>query len=429
MILSRYHKIFPCPEDADHVLLFSAKTLSVIQVPKDVLRDIEQGRLSEEEADILRSQGFLAQSAQDEHREMLRFLDEVNAASRTFNAIVVLNLDCNLGCTYCFEGTRKGKHYLSYETADAFVEFLRSGVLEGKERVSIVFYGGEPLLSMDSIVRIAGQAGACAADRKLVFDFSLVTNGTLLTPRAVEKLKPLGLRAASVTLDGPREVHNAFRPFKTGKGSFDVIVDNIRDVAPLTDIQIGGNYTRQNYREFPRLLDYLVEQGLGPERISSVKFDPVVNESSEFAPPDFHDGCLSTNEPWLFEAGIFLRAEILRRGFRTHKLMPSVCIVERPDSIVVNYDGDLYKCPGLIGRKEFRAGTVSGGMIDHSVSHDIGNWKNEECLACAYLPLCFGGCKYVKLLDSGRLNGVNCRKQYFDNTLAALVSQDVRYNL
>lgn len=429
MILSRYCKTLSCTDSTEEVLLFSTKSLSVIRVPRDLLRDIEAGRLSDDETAALRTQGFLANSLDDERHEMLRFLDDLNSASRTFNAIVVLNLDCNLGCTYCFEGTRKGKHYLSDETADAFVDFLGSRVLEGKERLAIVFYGGEPLLSMDTIVHIAGKAGALASARKLSFAFSLVTNGTLLTRRVVEKLKPLGLKAASVTLDGPRDVHNVFRPFKTGTGSFDAIVDNIREVSELIDIQIGGNYTQQYFREFPRLLDYLLEQGLGPDRISSVKFDPVVNESSEFAPPDFHDGCMSSNEPWLYEAGVFLREEILRRGFRTHKLMPSVCVVERPDSVVVNYDGDLYKCPGLIGRKEFRAGTVGSGMTDYRVSHDIANWKNDECLACAYLPLCFGGCKYLKLLQSGQMRGINCRKEYFDNTLAALVSQDVRYDL
>jgi uncharacterized protein len=429
MKLSRYCKKYPCAKERGAVTLFSTKSMSAINVPEEFVQDVEKGALSDDERETLQSLEFLAPGVEEEKQEMLGFIDELNGLSTTFTALVVLNLDCNLGCTYCFEGTRKGKHYLSERVADQFVDFLQTGALEGKEAVNIIFYGGEPLLSVDMIVRISERIRSPLEQKKIRYAFSLITNGTLLTPRVVKKLKPLGLKAASVTLDGPREVHDAFRPFKTGKGSFDTIVRNIQDVCSSIDVQIGGNFTQERYREFPRLLDVLPEKGLTPEKISFVKFDPVMNESNEFAPPDFHDGCMTMDEPWLFEASIFLREEILKRGFRTQKLTPSVCMVELRNNLVVNYDGALYKCPGLIGRKGFRVGTVAGGVIDYRLSHCLGNWKNEECLSCGYLPLCFGGCRYMKLVQEGHMRGVNCRKKYFDNALGELVSQDIRYNL
>lgn len=300
--------------------------------------------------------------------------------------------------------------------------------LEDKNEISIIFYGGEPLLSADMIVRISEEMGLLAEERGMEYRFSLITNGTLLTPRVVERLKPLGLKSASVTLDGPREVHDAFRPFRSGTGSFDTISSNIRDVCNLIDVQVGGNYTRDHYREFPRLLDYFLATGLTPDRISFVKFDPVVNETREFSPPDFHDGCLSLNEPWLVEASIFLREEILKRGFCTQQLAPAACMMELRDYVVVNYDGTLYKCPALIGRKDCCVGNVKAGLSDYRQSHGLDNWKNEKCLACCYLPLCFGGCRYMKLLRGESMQGVDCRKEYFDKALQALVLQDVRYD-
>jgi uncharacterized protein len=393
-----------------------------------LIEDIKKNNVSDEEQETLEGHGYLVKDASEEKREMLSFIQEVNALDKTLNYIIVLNLDCNLGCKYCFEGERKGRFYLSDETADQFVDFVKRSSA-GKEEINITFYGGEPLLSMERIEGISEKINQFAEQQGLAYGFSLVTNGTLLTPGNVKRLTPLGLKSAKVTLDGPKEVHDAFRPFKSGAGSFDVIMRNIRDVCDLIRIQIGGNYTREHFQEFPRLLDDLARNGLTPDRIYLVKFDPVINESAGFGPRDFHDGCASINEPWISEASLFLREEILKRGYNTPKVMPSPCAIERESSLVVNYDGALYKCPGLIGRKDCCVGDLKSGLINYRKSHDLDAWKNEECLACEYLPLCFGGCKYMKLLRDDTLRGINCQKQYLDRTLAGLVAQDIKYDL
>jgi uncharacterized protein len=170
-------------------------------------------------------------------------------------------------------------------------------------------------------------------------------------------------------------------------------------------------------------------EGLTPDKIPMIKFDPVANETGEYAPQDFNDGCNSISEPWLIEASLFLREEILRRGYATAKLMPSPCLIELYDSFVVNYDGTLYKCPGLVGRKDYCVGDLKTGVKDYSASHALDVWKKEECLECAYLPLCFGGCKYMTLLATGNMQGVSCRKEYFDRTLKTFVAQDIKYEL
>jgi uncharacterized protein len=429
MPLSRYCKIYHLPEDPKKVRLFSTLTTAAADVAREVLQDIEKDNLSKKEKKTLTDLGFLVKSREAETRELLGYIDELNAENRMFTAIVVLNLDCNLGCTYCYEGKRKGKHYMSEDTADDFVAFIKSDALKNKDGVKLIFYGGEPLLSIDTIVRISKDIRSLAEEQGVAFGFTLITNGTLLTPQIVKKLKPLGLLSASITLDGPKKVHDAFRPFKSGRGSFDAIVRNVKNVHSLIDVHIGGNYTRDRHREFPRLLDYLLKNGLGPGKISSVEFDPVFQENKKFATPDFHDGCKSVNEPWLRNASVFLREEILSRGFLTQKIEPAVCAVEQRDMLVVNYDGTLYKCPGLVGRKKFRIGSVKSGTLDYHKTHRLGNWKNEKCLACAYLPVCFGGCRYMKLLQGGTMNGVNCRKEYLDKTLAQFVAQDIKYDL
>ncbi len=405
-----------------------------------MIEDIEKGKIAEEERESLKELGFLVDDADEEKKEMLGFIEELNTINRTFKAVVVLNLDCNLACAYCFEGTRKGSFYMTPETADLFVDFVRNKInshplVKGEEggfpaeEIEIVFYGGEPLLSAGLIEYISKRLKALAEGKGIPYSFSLITNGTLLLPQVVERLKPLGFQSAGVTLDGPKDVHDRFRPFKAGKGSFDTIIRNLKDVCDMIDVDIGGNYTQENYTAFPGLLDYLIDEGLTPGKIPRIKFDPVTKESAEFAPPDFHDGCETINEPWLLSAGIFLREEILKRGYRTQKIIPTACMIEFKNSVVVNHDGNIYKCPGLIGRERFRVGDLNVEIGDYGLSHNLSSWKNKECLDCGYLPVCFGGCRYMKLVRDGNMDGVDCKKIYFDATLEKLINQDVRYGL
>jgi uncharacterized protein len=232
-----------------------------------------------------------------------------------------------------------------------------------------------------------------------------------------------------ITLDGPKENHDRYRPYKLGVGSFDRIIQNIKETSEIIKIGIGGNFNRENYKSFPILLDYLITEKLTPDKISNVKFDPIMKTGSEFALPDFREGCESINEPWLFEASLFLREEILKRGFNTPKTRPSPCMIEIQDDIVVNFDGTIYKCPGLIGWKDFEVGDLKTGIKEYKKSYNLDVWKKEECLDCEYLPLCFGGCRYMKLLRDGKIDDVDCRKPYLDATLEAFIKQDIKYRL
>ncbi len=104
-------------------------------------------------------------------------------------------------------------------------------------------------------------------------------------------------------------------------------------------------------------------------------------------------------------------------------------MIELKDNIVVNYDGTFYKCPGFIGHPELSVGNLKSGLEDYSVSHNLEIWKKEECLDCEYLPICFGGCRYMKLMRDGKIDGVDCRKAYLDAVLEDCIKQEIKYNL
>ncbi len=429
MQLSRYLKVYPCAERPGHVLLFSTRTVAKILLRAETYRTLEQGgRLSPADEALLAKLGMLVRDREEEKRAVLGLFDTLNAMNPGLSIMVVLNLDCNFACTYCYEGEMKGKLYMSDETADRLVDFIKENFPERKKSLLIDFYGGEPLLSVGLIKRISRALKAFTETRGAAYSFTLVTNGSLLTRRIAEELVPLGLTGVKITLDGPAEIHDRCRPFASGRGSFDTIIGNIKETCDLVKIGIGGNFQRDNHEKFPLLLDYLTREGLTPGRIAQVKFDPVLKQP-EGGPSasGCTGGCTSINEPWLSDASIRLREEILKRGYHTQKLRPITCMIESTNSYVVHFDGHLYKCPGFIGKKGYEVGDLHRGAGGCDTVYRLGIWKNGDCDRCEYLPLCFGGCRYLKFVQDGTIDALDCQKAYLDASLESLVKQDVKY--
>jgi uncharacterized protein len=102
-------------------------------------------------------------------------------------------------------------------------------------------------------------------------------------------------------------------------------------------------------------------------------------------------------------------------------------MVELENDLIVNYEGSLYKCPAFMAYDHLRIGSLAEGINDYRESHNLDVWKNDDCLECAYLPLCFGGCRQLTLLRNGAIDGVDCRKEYYDATLERIIRQDLKY--
>lgn len=350
-----------------------------------------------------------------------------NARRGTFVATVVLTLACNLACPYCFEGHFRGDFPMDEATARLFVEVVtRDRIGRGRD-VEIRFYGGEPLMALPRLKAIARSLQHAAFSAGTKFSMSLVTNGTLLTRSLVDELLPLGLKSAQVTMDGPSAVHDRQRPFASGRGSYDVILANVAAVHDLVTLKLGGNFTRDNFRAFPRMLDDLLAAGIDPRQLDPIQFSPVLPKSGRPIGSDIA-GCLFANdEPWLIDAALFLREETLARGFAVDKPAMGICMVELEARLVVNRDGTLYKCPAFMGWPELAIGTLADGIGDYRDSHRLDFWKTEICLDCPYLPLCFGGCRLFPLLRHGTIDGLDCRKAYYDSALEKFILQDLRH--
>lgn len=428
MYLSRYLKSWPYHDEPGYTLLYSTKKSSLVLLPDEIIPQLKLGRCPAEYVDDLAELGMLVPDPAKEKEELCRFIPEINRLNPGIDISVILGLDCNFACTYCYEGSMKGKAAMTDETADRLVDFVRGLVRPGKEKLTLDFYGGEPLLYTKQIKRIAGALQPFARAKGIDFRFSLVTNGSLLTRGTVESLLPFGLKGAKVTVDGPPAIHDRCRPFKSGKPSFDIIMRNIRDCCDLVKIGLGGNFTRYNFKEFPRLFEHLAEYELTPEHIRQIQFSPASQTSDKYANPEFAGGCRSCAEPWLAEAANLLREETMKRQFKAPKMGLAPCMVDVNDAYTVHFDGNLFKCVAMIGHPHYAVGDIRQGVKDYQDIYHVDHWRHsEECLDCAYLPLCFGGCRYMEYQRSGDMAAVDCMREFFDASLEVTIKQEVKY--
>ena len=430
MLLSRFLKAFPYPDKPEYLLVYSIKNSAMALVLQKDYKRLQKGEILDEYSETLLELGMLVDNLEHERQEVFETLAEVNRLDSGLNVSVILGMACNFACQYCYEGSLKGSECLDDSTVEQLITFLKGRYISRKkDRLILDFYGGEPLLYSQKIKEIAIPLKEFVEEHGGKFRFSLVTNGSLLTRGIAEELLPAGLYGAKITVDGPPDEHNRLRPFKSGQPSFDAILKNIKGCHELVRIGFGGNYTEENYTKVSDLLDIVEKEwGLTPENFGNVQFHPVMQTMDQFSNREFLGGCCSSNEPWLAGASVSVREEVLRRGYRTPKLNMSPCMVDLEDAFVVNHDGSIYKCVAMIGHEGYEVGNIWKGINNYKEIYNLNHWQQyKECRECEYLPLCFGGCRYMEFQRSGNMLKVDCMRDYWENVLEETVQQDANY--
>jgi len=298
---------------------------------------------------------------------------------------------------------------------------------------------------------IAERAFAATQTRGVDIGLSIITNGLLLTREVVDRMVPLGLKGVKITLDGDRDTHDRMRPLRGGQGTFDRIIENVRQVADVVPIAIGGNFDESSVASYPALLDFLKEQEFAG-KLSKVNFKPIIRATAAtpkgvlplipvngegkplggtcmtsagkggqtLSGSSLH-GCDSCGAD---DALKFLRQETERRGFPTASGVPGgPCHVHMTHAHTIGPDGSLYACPGFTGDK-----TQSTGHIDDRREawresarerfERLHPW--QECGDCAYIPICAGGCLVASHTELGDMNLPTCHKASFESAVISL---------
>ena len=133
---------------------------------------------------------------------------------------------CNLDCTYCFflskDALYPGQRLrMSDETLDAYLEQLLDAHPDGE--VAVAWQGGEPTLMGLPFFRRAIEVAERAARPGQVLQHTIQTNGTLIDDEWAAFFAEHGF-LVGLSIDGPRQMHDAYRVWKNGRGSFDDVI-------------------------------------------------------------------------------------------------------------------------------------------------------------------------------------------------------------
>lgn len=144
-----------------------------------------------------------------------------------------MSQNCNLRCKYCpysdndiYDNRARANKNIKWGTVQKGIDFLVSNSLD-VDNLHIAFYGGEPLIVKELIIRAMKYATEQVSGKRI--SFGLTTNATLLDHEFAEAIKNYNI-SILVSLDGPKEIHDKNRYYADGRGSYDVLYHNIKHI-------------------------------------------------------------------------------------------------------------------------------------------------------------------------------------------------------
>lgn len=311
--------------------------------------------------------------------------------------------DCNLACKYCFaeEGEYHGRRALmSFEVGKKALDFLieNSG---NRRNLEVDFFGGEPLMNWEVVKQLVEYGRGKEKQYNKNFRFTMTTNGVLLNDEIMEFCNR-EMSNVVMSLDGRKDVNDQMRPFRNGKGSFDLIVPKFQKFAKLRgdkDYYIRGTFTRHNL-DFSK--DVLEFADLG---FQSMSIEPVV------AKPEEEYAIREEDLPQIMEEYDRLAAEYIKRkkegrGFNFFHfnidLNQGPCVAKRlsgcgsgTEYLAVTPWGDLYPCHQFVGEEKFLLGNVDTGVTNTAVRDEFklcNVYAKDKCRDCFARFYCSGGC-------------------------------------
>ncbi|GAA4605245.1 hypothetical protein GCM10023195_18150 [Actinoallomurus liliacearum] len=301
------------------------------------------------------------------------------APRKGYSLTVLTSTDCNLGCGYCFQnvgqdtagGTRPPRithARLTSETITSILEFAGRRMAAAElERLTILLFGGEPLLNARGCLELLARA----ADYGLARAW-MISNATLLTPRLARELSGLGLDTIQVTFDGDRADHDRIRVRRSHGGTFDTIVRNIARASEASTIHwlLRVNVSHHNHRGIDALIGRL-SAALDPARCS-IYFARVGDVGVGYGNDLLHTGELAASfTRWhrrALELGFTVARPQARRQCNT-------CGHAGRYGAVVSADGTLSSCWETAGKPDWKVGTVTEGYLPAAVT-------GERWIAC-----------------------------------------------
>lgn len=325
-----------------------------------------------------------------------------------FELTLMVNHACNLRCAYCYTGAKISRPISDSTSLTAIARALNS-LREGGE-LQLGFFGGEPLLEADSILRWIDEAERAAADHKKTVSCTMTTNGTLTSGLAWRVMAHDSM-SVSVSHDGLPEIHDQHRRAADGTSSSDLVLDTIdrllSEDVPLNISMVVRPDTVGSFVEGLRFLHSCGVRQISPtldlwtdwDHESGLRLEEAIVEAADF----WIDQLPGFDISWFSEKTAHLLAlssnEIARCGFGVGQ-------------VAVSPAGNLYPCERLIEDDVANAslrlpGDVFTGInfLDSGFTESAPEGRSAEgCDSCAIRSSCSTFCRCSNFIRTGNVS-------------------------
>lgn len=318
---------------------------------------------------------------------------------------LVLNIsnDCNLRCGYCSaNGGTYGSEasLMSVEVAVRTMELA----LQHYENIQLIqLFGGEPCLNLPAIQAVAEYLDEHFATSSLKSKpvVGIVTNGTIVNNQFIDLIRRYDLQL-TVSLDGPESVHNAMRPFRNGRGSYQTVFHNIQHLREATgqprtiEMTYHSGHTQENF-SVADMVRFVDEHFPGTD-LHIVPVDCAVNNplylDSFTTFVDAVDTLFQYNHPTERPFTMLtLKGYINNVSNKTSCKMLCAAAV---NTLAINTKGDVYACFQYVDRPEYRMGHVfDEDLFEQPAFRKVREFflqfdklSNEPCKSCFINRIC-----------------------------------------
>jgi uncharacterized protein len=357
---------------------------------------------------------------------------------------------CNLDCKYCFFLSKEMLYPGSrFRMADELLDTYIRQLIESHARapdVNIAWQGGEPtLMGLDFFKRSVEYAEKYRRPNQQIV-YTIQTNGTRLDDDWGAFFKQHNF-LVGISIDGPREMHDAYRVNKGGQGSFDQV---LRGLDFLKKHQVDFNIlctVHAANQDHPLEVYHFFRDEL---KAQYIQFIPIVERASQETlqianqgwsertggerPLYIQQGNLVTGRSVNAEKyGQFLNAifdEWVRRdvgkvfvnmfdvALGSWVGQHSLCIFAPTcgNALALEHNGDLYSCDHFV-EPDYLLGNIKETHMIELIASDqqrkFGQDKQDSlpryCRECEVRFACNGGCPRNRFIETpDGESGLNC---------------------
>lgn len=345
----------------------------------------------------LHKEGLILEDVYDEDLLMHHYLNSAKY-NKELQVTIIPTEACNFRCVYCYQDHKNG--FMDDESEARIIKFFQKN-MHLYESVSTDWFGGEPLLQKDRLIRIAQAIKNAGRENHIPVIGNITTNGYLLDYETFEKLVSCNILYYQISLDGPKSIHDIQRPHVSGKGSYDVIVNNLIDIKTHSKKQhfkilIRVNISKDNSAFMESFIDQL-EQIFNDDKRFIFLMETV---------KDWGGSSVKQMDKSLFDNRNQIE-DILNKGVQSkltlydgffEGISNRICYSNKSNGFVLNYDGCVYKCAkAMYENSEIRDTNKIGELyqngkmkIDERKKSQWLSGKNleEKCEGCSWLPVC-----------------------------------------